>query len=161
MHSRISFLHVQYHGRSIIIYMCVRLLGFMLCRFWKSTHKVFMILVSVMSSKTLLHTTFLCNGVCQNLFFSRGMCFNMGLPFFAGTFLFFSSLLLLWFQQLSMITQWTLILGTLNILFFSLYWVSECLVYSSHIESAGHIQSGKAHDGDIVLQGKNDSNRCA
>jgi hypothetical protein len=116
MHSRISFLHVQYHGRSIIIYMCVRLLGFMLCRFWKSTHKVFMILVSVMSSKTLLHTTFLCNGVCQN--FDMGMCFNMGLPFFAGTFLFFSSLLLLWFQQLSMITQWTLILGTLNILFF-------------------------------------------
>lgn len=88
MHSRISFLHVQYYGSSIIIYMCVRLLGFMLCRFWKSTHKVCMILVSVMSSKTVLHTTFLCNGVCQNLFFSRGMCFTWDSHFLQVPFYF-------------------------------------------------------------------------
>jgi hypothetical protein len=40
-----------------------------------------MILVSVMSSKTVLHTTFLCNGVCQNLFFSRE-CALHGTPIF-------------------------------------------------------------------------------
>lgn len=65
--------------------------------------------------------------------------------FFAGTSLFFSNLLLLLFRQLSMTTQWTSILGTLNPTLLDVYILYAVLTLSLQVAQVA------VHDGSLLV----------